>query len=85
MPLKLNLGLSKMIGLPHCGSLGASCSIELELDSSLLQGNLEGFHQQVRAVYVACAQSVQDELARQGGGSITAGAASPSPGLARRQ
>lgn len=84
MPLKVNLGLSKMISLPPCGSLGASCSIELELDSSLLQGNLEGFHQHVRAVYVACAQSVQDELTRQGGGSITAEAASSSQGLGRR-
>jgi len=66
MPLKLNVGLSKKVGLPDYGSLGASCGMELELDSSLLQGNPEDLHRHIRAVYVACAQAVQDELARQG-------------------
>jgi hypothetical protein len=65
MSLKVNVGLSKKIGLPHYGSLGASCHVEVELDSTLLFADLDGFQEKVKRAYVACHQAVSDEIQRQ--------------------
>ena len=64
MPLKLNVGVSKKVGLPDYGSAGATCNLELELDARLLETDLDGFHQRVRTVYIAAQQAVHDELSR---------------------
>jgi hypothetical protein len=64
VPLKLNVGVSRMVGLPDYGSVGASCNVEVELDSTLLERDLDAFHARVRGAYVAAHQAVQDELAR---------------------
>jgi hypothetical protein len=64
MPLKVSVGLSKKIGQPDYGSLGASCHVEYEADSTLLNSDLEGFQRQVKNAFIACKQAVQDELHR---------------------
>jgi hypothetical protein len=66
MPLKLNVGLVKKVGLPNYSSLGASCHLELELDPRLLPDHPEEFQDHVRQAFVACEQSVEEELSRQG-------------------
>jgi hypothetical protein len=65
MPLKLSLGLTKKVGLPRYSSLAASCHVEFEVESTLLENDLQRFHQHARCAYGACAQAVQDELTRQ--------------------
>jgi len=64
MPLKLSVGLSKKVGLPNYGSLGATCGLEIELASSALHTDPEGFERQVRDAFAACARAVQEELDR---------------------
>lgn len=64
MPLKLNVGISQKTGLPNYGSLGASCQVEVELESGLVYHDREAFQSYVRDAYVACKQAVADELAR---------------------
>jgi hypothetical protein len=59
MPLKLNVGLSKKIGLPDYGSLGATCHVEIELPAGLLDDGLDQFHERVRRAYSACRQTHQ--------------------------
>jgi hypothetical protein len=64
MAIKVNLGVSKKVGMPDYGSAGASCNLEMEVDAHLLETDLDGFHQRVRTVYVAAQQAVHDELSR---------------------
>jgi hypothetical protein len=64
MPLKLNVGVSKKLGLPEYSSVGASCNVEVELETGLLQHDLDTFHQRLRAAYGTCRQAVNDELTR---------------------
>ena len=84
MPLTLNVGVSKKVGLPDFGSLGATCSISVEMEAALSHSDLEAFHGRVRNAYVACAQAVNEELARQqgrtgsnGNGNIASATSSP--------
>jgi hypothetical protein len=62
--MKLNVGISRKVGLPNYGSVGASCNLEMELEADLLAKDLDGFHARIRGAYVAAHQAVHDELAR---------------------
>jgi hypothetical protein len=61
--LKLHAGVSKKVGLPGYSSASASCTIEAELDSSLLN-DTEGFQTVVQRAYQSCEQAVQDQITR---------------------
>ena len=62
MPVKVNIGLSKKVGLPDYGSLGASAHVEFELDGGYDNGSTDKFQDAVRRAYAACRQAVEAEL-----------------------
>ena len=61
--LKLHASVSKKVGLPGFSSASASCTIEAELDGSLLHDH-EGFQIVVKRAYQSCEQAVEDQIAR---------------------
>jgi hypothetical protein len=61
--LKLHAGVSKKVGLPGFSSASASCTIEAELDSSLLKDS-DGFQLVVKRAYQSCEKAVQDQIDR---------------------
>ena len=76
MPLKASIGLSRKVGQPDYGSLGANCQLEVELDASLV-GDAEAFHERVGKLYALANQAVNDQLARLNGNGHTAGNGRP--------
>lgn len=73
MALKLSIGFQKKVGLPDYGSAGANCQVEFEIDPTVLQNNLDGFHEKARHAFIACQQAVNDQLARQVNNGVTNG------------
>ena len=63
MPLRLNVGVSKKLGLPAYSSIGASCNLDLELENGILR-DPAGFRDQVQGAFLAARKAVDDELAR---------------------
>jgi hypothetical protein len=65
MPIKMSLGLTKKLGLPAYSSVGASCHVECEVDSSALEQDGQRFHQEAERLFGLCRQAVQEQLARE--------------------
>ena len=64
MPMKLNVGISRKVGLPDYGSLGASCNLDVELDSTLLSHDRDALQTRIREAYTVAHQAVHEELDR---------------------
>lgn len=65
MPINVTCGLSKKIGMPDFGSLGASCEIAFEVERSQLETNLDQFRSVVRNVFLQCKEAVEEQLSIQ--------------------
>ena len=64
MPLRLSVGVSRKLGQPGYGSIGAVCAVELELDPGLLRDDPEEFDRRAHSAHAACTRAVDAELAR---------------------
>lgn len=61
MPMKLTIGLSKKIGQPGFGSLGASVHLELEVDSTLV-AEPDRLRERIRELFGLAKASIDEEL-----------------------
>lgn len=64
MTIKINVGLSRKIGQPNFGSLGASCHLDLELDAQMLREQPQWAQVKIREAFTLCRQSIDAELAQ---------------------
>lgn len=64
MPIKLNIGLSRKVGEANFGSRGASCSVEVEAEATLLLTEPAELQRRIQAAFDACRQAVDTELDR---------------------
>ncbi len=67
MTLKISVGLSKKVGQPNFGSLGASCQIEVELNGNEYRSEYHGSALQLQTkisqAFCICKAAVENELA----------------------
>jgi len=62
MAIRANVSFSQKHGQPDFGSVGAGCSIEVELDSTLLAKDPAQLQEQLVVAYLTCRQAVQQQL-----------------------
>ena len=84
MPMELNVGVCRKIGQPDYGSLGATCSVKVELSGSLIFDDPDAFQRHVRQAYAACERAVDDQLGGQQQPSPAGNASTRSEAPVRR-
>ena len=67
MPMNLNIGWQKKVGQPDFGSLGASCHLEVEVESSLVR-EPDQLREQIKHLFDQAKQAVEEELNGRGTG-----------------
>ena len=63
MPLTLTVGVSRKLGLPNYGSVGATCAVQLELEP-LIFYEQETLHRRIREAFDVCRRAIEEELAK---------------------
>jgi hypothetical protein len=67
MPLTLRVSCTRKLGQPGYSSIGASCTLDVEVEAGLLERDPEALCIQMRTAFAAYRAAVAEELARQGG------------------
>lgn len=63
--LKLQVGMTKKLGLSDYGSVGAHCQLEIEVDRSAASGELPALQDHIEQAYAVCTRAVHRQLAKQ--------------------
>jgi hypothetical protein len=63
MAIKANVSFTQKLGQPDFGSVGAGCTLEIELDASLLERDPDEVRGQLGLAYLCCRQAVEQQLA----------------------
>ena len=62
MAIRANVSFTQKHGQPDFGSVGAGCSLEFELDTTLLEKDSTALREQFDLAYTTCRQAVQQQL-----------------------
>jgi len=62
MAIRANVSFTQKHGQPDFGSVGAGCSLEFELDTTLLEKDSTALREQFDLAYLTCRQAVQQQL-----------------------
>ena len=62
MAIKANVSFTQKLGQPDYGSVGAGCTLEIELDASLLERDPDEVRGQLGLAYRTCQQAVDQQL-----------------------
>jgi hypothetical protein len=62
MAIKAIVSFNQKLGQPNYGSVGVGCSVEVELDSALLEKDPQELRGKLDLAYITCRQSVQSQL-----------------------
>ena len=62
MAIKANVSFTQKLGQPDYGSVGAGCTLEIEMDSNLLERDPDEFRVQLELAYLTCRQAVEQQL-----------------------
>ena len=62
MAIRANVSFTKKLGQPDYGSVGAGCSLDVELDSRMLELDPDAVRGQLGLAYLACRQAVEKQL-----------------------
>lgn len=84
MTTRLNVGVSRKVGQPHYGSLGACCHVDIEIDQQTVADDPQGLQRRIEKAFAICRQAVEAELNRSGSASGGAEASSQVSGPHRR-
>ena len=63
MAIKAPVSFTQKLGQPDYGSVGAGCTLEIELDASLLERDPDEVRGQLGLAYLTCRQVVEQQLA----------------------
>ncbi|TWT56537.1 hypothetical protein [Allorhodopirellula solitaria] len=64
MTTRLSVGVTRKVGQPNYGSACATCQLEIEIDSTLMNDHADTLTERIRRTFAICRREVDTELSQ---------------------